>query len=137
MTQHILKKTSDLSPDNSSLFLQGFFGTANAGQTTTVEWEVPTEFWMNGAKLAASGQVAGDKFSFYVVIKVEDQDVFSQKFASDIYVVPGTEVQIDENLSYLARVPAGAFLRIVYTSIGTDPVNLFAMFRTHKPKDVV
>lgn len=137
MTQYLVRKNSELSRDNSLFCLTGFFGTATAGQISTLEWQIQNEHWLTGGSLVCEGQKFGDIVDFYVVIKDgQGNDLASVQFAKQVVIGLGP-VSINEGLEYVALIPPGAYFRAVYTSTGLVNVNLGVNLRLHRPKDTI
>lgn len=115
------------------------FGTITAGNTISLDWQIPSLAWLglnkqcylDGVEYHAENSKVGDHVTFQVVDKdglVYPANTVLEEFASNFYVMPNLPNRI---LLYKGKLIAGFYLRIVYVSTGTVNVNLVANIFRH------
>ena len=133
---------------------QGIEGTASAGQTTDIDFTLTEENYINGMELFLKGQAYGDYLHFQVVDKdytyagilypaeaepgvpwssVAPTGVPLNQFGTHWYVDPDVCNQDAIRIEYPARLLVGFTVRLQYTSVGTETVDLKCNLFLHKP----
>lgn len=124
--------------DNFRARHKGFSGTANANQTTTIQFKVHAteDRFMQGGKLLLKNHAAGDKVDFSVVdveylyagilypptyggtawSVAQPNGVVLDKFVENWYVNSDEQAQEGIVSAYAARIYAGLYMRLDYTS---------------------
>lgn len=113
--------------------------TFTANTTSQKDWVIPTLAWngvnkksyFNGVEYYAKGAVLGDTVTFQVVdvdgIQYPEGSVI-EEFAKDMYIFPDT---VDRYTLYRAQLVPGFYIRIVYKSTGSNPVQLLCNLLRH------
>jgi hypothetical protein len=111
--------------------------TITAGQTVNLDWQIPQLAWLgvnkqayfDGVQYYAKSAEVGDNLKYQVVDIdgiVYPAGTVLEEFGSAYYVMPDSHVT---TLLYKAKLIAGMYIRIVYTSVGATNVkfvcNLF------------
>jgi hypothetical protein len=139
MTIHIIKRASELSPDNSIFSLVGFSGEASPNNTSNIDFLFNQERWITGGTLLVKGGSWGDSLSIQVVdrdnILGYGPNLVLLQFISDFKVNPEAILQEKIEVSYVSLIAAGLVLRVKYNNTSTTEVvdvacNLFL----HQPK---
>lgn len=106
---------------------RGFSGTAAHGATTNIDVAIGAEDrYINGLEILAQGAAMGDVINF----KVVDVDnllgygagLVVKQFGFTWNVAPDKSSQGPIVFNYLARIPAGFYVRLAYVSVGTADV---------------
>jgi len=131
-----LTQISQFSSDNVNNNNQGILGTALAGQNTNIDLKLLDDCFLIGGILRTQTSSFGD----YAVFQVIDIDnilgygagaVLGQ-YVNKWYMKSDEQEQLNETTTYPAKVLAGLYLRIVYTSIGLIDVKVAINYRLHK-----
>ena len=114
----------------------GCKGTVNAGTTGNVDLKLLDDSLINGIQLAVKGGTFGDTANFQCV-DVDGLLGHGTNFVLNQYAtnwcmlgVDGQQVFIET--PYTAKIPAGMYLRVAYTSTGTMSVMVAANYLLHK-----
>lgn len=95
-----------------------FKGTIAANSTQNVDYKIEQERWINGGRALIDNIGEDDKITFQVVDKDNifgyGNEVVLDEFISNYYIP--TDGNLEVRLSYPAKVPAGLYLRLKYTS---------------------
>jgi hypothetical protein len=115
---------------------QGVSGNATAGVVSSIDLKLTDDHFVTGGVLRTLNSAFGDSVTFQVVdvdnvIGYGAGTVLGQ-YATSVYMRSDSQEQINENIPYPAKIPAGLYLRIVYTSVGTTDVTVTMMYRLHK-----
>lgn len=100
----------------------GYSGTALKTTVTSLDFQIPAERWINGVQLIVSNHVLGDKVDFKIV---DVSGLYSpagtvlDDFATNWFMDPGTSNQGICRTEFPARLYAGLWMRLAYTSVGT------------------
>lgn len=91
----------------------------------------------DGMTLDVLNSTLGDKVSFQIVDKDNilgyGANVVLKQFATDIYITPTLTRQVDHDSSYPAKIYAGLYLRIKYTSTSTVTTpTVIVRYKLHK-----
>lgn len=113
---------------------QGKIAVATKNSTTDIDLLVSTEHIINGGIIYCDKSVVGDYFQCQVVDKdgvyAAPGTVLAQ-WMTNWPVVPSQSVNI--KIEQVGQVPAGVYLRVKYTSIGTtDDVKVLIGYRLYK-----
>jgi len=113
----------------------GFKGTAIAGESSNIDFEVLENYFINGANVILENQAIGDSINFQVFDKNNilgyGNNVVLDQFAKDWYV--STESSQGEIIiPYPASLVTGLFVRLVYKSIGASDVKVYCNLFLHK-----
>lgn len=116
--------------------LKGFSGTATLGQTTNIDYLVSEERYINGAQLILQNQVFGDKVNFEIV-DVDDilglgAGTVLDTFAEDWFIDSSNMNQQIIKIEYPAKILAGLYVRVKYTSTGASNVDVRCNLLLHK-----
>lgn len=126
-------------PDGYRGRLRGYSGTATKNTTSNVQWAMAEDRYMQGGNIILKNHVFGDTFKFQVVdvdnILGYGAGTVLDEFITDWNVAEDRQGQDQIIYNYTAKVYAGLYLRIVYTSTGTENdvqvrVNLFLHKKT-------
>ena len=105
------------------LRIKGVAGTAAKNSTSSIDYLVPEERFINGVSLLLKNHVWGDHVKFQVVDKDNvmgyGAGLVLDTFGDQWYVNDEKQDQDDVTAEYPARIPAGLYIRLVYTSVGT------------------
>lgn len=112
-------------------------GTIPAGTTANVDLHITDDMLVTGGIFMTKDGVWGDTCSLHVVDIDNilgygtnvDLNQFVAWFLPDS---PGTGVMIQLQVPYPAKIFAGLYLRIVYTSVGTTDVQVAMNYMLHK-----
>ena len=107
----------------------GFKGTALAGVTTNVDFAIGSEDrHINGLKLILKNHSYEDTVGFQVVDKDNvigyGAGVVLKTFGINWNVHDDMQDQGQNTFNYVARIPAGVYIRIVYVSTGALDVSV-------------
>jgi hypothetical protein len=105
-----------------------FSGIAIAEATTDIDYLLTAERWINGGILLLQNHNFNDSYVFQVVDKDNvlgyGAGVVLDEFIKDYFVDSDNQAQQQLMLDYPARIYAGLYLRLKYTSVGTTNVNI-------------
>lgn len=105
------------------LRIKGMAGVAAKGVVSTIDYLVPEERFINGVTLLLKYHEWGDHVKFQVVDKDNilgfGAGVVLDTFGDSWYVNDEKQDQDDVSADYPARILAGLYIRLVYTSVGT------------------
>lgn len=123
--------TSDLVHSNN----QGISGVATAGATTNIDLKLTDDHFITGGVMRTLTSAFGDYATFQVI---DIDGVFAPagtvlgQYTTNWYMRSDAQEQINENIPYPAKIFAGLYLRVIYTSIGSSDVAVNIMYRLHK-----
>jgi hypothetical protein len=115
---------------------RGYFGTATAGTTTDIDFAIGAQDrYINGARLLAKGAAWGDSAGFLVVDKdgvyagvLYPPDTPLPVTLSQFIYTWAINDQVNDQganaFPYVARIPAGTYIRVSYTSVGATDVQI-------------
>jgi hypothetical protein len=131
-----LPQLSHFASTNVNSASQGLRATAAFGTATNIDLLLTDDSFLTGGVLRTSGSAFGDHATFQVVdvdniIGYGAGAVLGQ-YVTSWYMRSDAEEQVNENAAYPAKVIAGLYLRVVYTSVGTSDVDVAVMYRLHK-----
>lgn len=109
--------------------LTGIEGVATFGTTTAIDYILTEERYINGVRLLTKGAAWGDYIKFQVVHPVYG---VLNEFGTKWYIDADNAKQEDVLVPYPARLPAGLTVRILYTSVGTENITVYANLYLHK-----
>lgn len=128
---------STYKPNNISEFeasklnanFQGISGICIAGQSLNLDLTMTEDHLITGVQLLAKGSNFGDRITLQVVHPV--YGVVNQ-FASDWQVCSDSEIKLDKEVIYPAKLFTGLILRVLYVSTGSIPVQVLVNYDLHK-----
>ena len=111
--------------------------TVTANGNTNCDFKVLDDSILDGLVLDVVDSALGDKITFQVIDKDNvlgyGENVVLKQFATDIYVAPGIVRQVDYASSYPAKIYAGLYLRMIYTSTSlTLSPTILIRYKLHK-----
>jgi hypothetical protein len=109
--------------DNYRARSKGFSGTAVASSTTNLDFAIGVEDrYMHGGELILKNHVFGDTYKFQVIDKDNvlgyGANTVLDEFRTDWNVFEDRQNQGIINYNFVARLYAGLYVRLVYTSTG-------------------
>lgn len=114
----------------------GVTGVANSGTTTNVDYQLTDDTLLTGAQVLTSTSVFGDSITFQVVdvnnILGYGANVVLKQFITNWQLRSDSQEQIDLHVNYPAKLKAGLYLRLVYSSTGGSNVNVAINYALHK-----
>lgn len=115
---------------------KGINFVAAAGETTTNDLEIVDDMLIDGGVLITIGAALGDSITCQVIDKDNifgyGYDTVLGQYITDWYMNPNSSLQVDFTNTYPAKLYAGLYLRILYTSVGTSDVNVILNYKLHK-----
>jgi hypothetical protein len=129
------KKLSELSSDILNFRGTGITGTATAGTSTNIDYQLPEDRLVLGAYAILSNHVLGDSMTVQVVDKdglYYPAGTVLNQFTSSWYVASDTQTQRGMEAPYPAKILAGLYLRCIYTSTGLLNVACYFNVLFHK-----
>lgn len=111
--------------------------TATANAATNCDFQVSDDFILDGLVLDVVDPTLGDKVTFQVIDKDNilgyGANVVLKQFGTDIYVSPGIVRQVDHSSPYPAKIYAGLYLRLIYTSVSESTApTVLVRYKLHK-----
>lgn len=107
----------------------GMEGVAAFGTNTNIDYVLTEERWINGVRIIAKGAAWGDYLKFQVIHPTYG---VLNEFGTKWYIDADNAKQGDVVVPYPAKIPAGLTIRLLYTSVGTVDVNVYANLYLHK-----
>ncbi len=114
-------KYSELGALNLLFDARGVKATASANNTTNIDMLVSDDSLITGVHLLVNNAAFGDK----VTLQVVDKDnvlglgagTVLRQPATDWYIASDVQTQLAASSLYPAKIVAGLYLRVVYTSV--------------------
>lgn len=109
----------------------------SANTANNCDFLVSDDYILDGIIIDTLNHSLGDKISLQVIDKDNvmgyGSNVILKQFATDIYMTPGLTRQVDHQSVYPAKVFAGLYVRIIYTSVheSTAPT-ILVRYNLHK-----
>lgn len=123
--------SKDLNAD-----FQGFKFTATAGVTTTGDYKILNDSLIDGAVVLVKNSALGDKVTLQVIdidnIIGYGANVVLGQYVTNWYINPDSTFQVDLKSAYPAKILAGLYLRVSYTSVGANNVDFLINYKLHK-----
>lgn len=115
----------------------GYSGQATANSTSNIDFAIGTEDrYINGIHLFLKSHVWGDTLGFSVVdvdnVLGYGAGLVLKTFGFTWNVNDQVQDQGNTVFSYVARLPAGVYIRITYNSVGSAPVDIKLNCLLHK-----
>jgi hypothetical protein len=113
----------------------GVSSSAAPGTTTSIDHILTDDMLLTGAQVLANMPVFGDSMTFQVMDKTGvfyPAGTVLNTFISNWQCTSDFQEQIDANINYPAKIPAGLCLRLIYTSTGTASVAVSINYDLHK-----
>jgi hypothetical protein len=127
---------SEYGAKDLNLDVQGVKYDITANSTQDLDFLISDDYIMDGMILDAVNHVLGDKVTFQVVdidnVLGYGANVVLKQFGTDVYMAPGLTRQVNADSVYPAKVFAGLYLRIKYTSVGETNPTLLVRYNLHK-----
>ena len=138
-TSLYVRRVSELDADKAKFRIQGFNGTAQVSNTTSIDWVLPEERWISGAVLLAQGTHWGDKICLQIIDKDNilgfGVNVVLDEYVTDFFLVTDAEFQVQIDCPYVALVPSGVYIRLKYTNTSPlDQVEIAMNLISHVPR---
>jgi len=138
------KRFEDLNADTCMLNAQGISGTAIAGTATNIDLHITDDHIFTGMTVMANSSAFGDTLTLQVVDKdsllanipgistmYPNYPVLRQ-FGTNLCIVSDAQTKLTKEGTYPAKVIAGLYIRIIYTSVGSINVDLSVNYELHK-----
>lgn len=134
----MVRRLTDLSPDNSLYKCQGFSGTAAANTTTDIDFKFPQERWLSGGALFVKGGNWGDTCTIQIVdvdnILGFGANTVLREFITNFAICDDSQFQIRIEVPYVSVVPQDIYMRIKYTNNNaTNSCQVACNIFTHIP----
>lgn len=98
---------------NLAFFGKGIIGQGNLSSTTTLDYVLTDDVLMTGGIVLVKNAQFGDKISLKIVHPVYG---VVNTFVDGFYVQETSQEQLNINLNYPAKLPAGLTIRCEYTA---------------------
>lgn len=130
-------KQSEFSAKDLNLDFKGTAFTIPKTTVTNCDALITDDSIIDGGRVIAAGVAQGD----YVACQVVDKDnvlgygagAVLNQFVTQWYLAPGAAVAWDFTATYPAKLYAGLYVRVIYTSVGTvDDVWMAVNLKLHK-----
>lgn len=135
-SQANLQQVTDFKSGNVNTDNQGLIGTATAGQTTNLDLKLVDDCFLTGGILRTNMANFGDYATFQVVdvdnILGYGAGTVLGQYCTNWYMRSDAQEQVNESTSYPAKIKAGLYLRLAYTSTGLSNVTVTVNYRLHK-----
>lgn len=143
---YVPKRFEDLNSDTCMLNSQGLTHTATAGVSTNLDYKLLDDHILTGLELLANSSNFGDTTTLQVV----DKDLMLQgiygagittmypaypvlrQFGTNINLPSDTQLKINKQGVYPARIITGLYLRLIYNSTGSTDVSVAVNYVLHK-----
>jgi hypothetical protein len=127
--------------DNYFADSEGTSGTATKNTTSNIDFAIGSvDRYMHGGQLVLNNHCHGDKYNFQVVDKdyvyagisypatyngtawsvAQPNGVVLKQFRKNWNVIADQNDQGTTNYNFVAKIPANTYIRVVYTSVGTE-----------------
>lgn len=131
-----LYQISQFSSDLLNVNNKGITGIASAGTVTNIDLKLDDDNFITGGVLRTNTSTFGDHATFQVIdldnVMGYGAGVILGQYCTDWYMRSDVQEQLNENTPYPAKIYAGLYLRLKYTSVGTTDVQVSVMYRLHK-----
>lgn len=116
--------------------LRGTKFVATAGTDTSNDLLISDDSLIDGAIVHVIGAVLGDKLKCQVIDKDNvlgaGANYVAGQYVTDWYINPEKTEQLDYQCQYPAKIYAGLYLRVIYTSVGGANVDVICNYKLHK-----
>ena len=143
---YIPKRYDDLNADSCMVDDQGIQGSIPAGTTANIDLKITDDHLITGVQMSANNANFGDSVSLQVVDKDEMLEAIYgsaitaeypnypilRQFATNWRINSDTQVKLDKDKLYPAKIIDGLYLRVVYTSTGSTDVDIITNYELHK-----
>lgn len=112
---------------------KGVFGVCPAGQSLTLDLALPDDILIVGGRLLLENSKFGDRVTMQVVDKdgiAAPAGTVLGEYIQD-WFVGGQHDSLTVASPYPNKVPAGFYLRVIYTSTGTTDVSVAVNYDLH------
>lgn len=132
----IIRTIEQFAANNVNCNIQGTIGTAIAGTTTNIDIKLTDDHFITGGNLRTNQATFGDYCTFQVIdidnILGYGTNIVLGQYCTNWYMCSDKQEQLDETIPYPAKLKAGLYLRLKYTSTGTSDVIVAVSYRLHK-----
>lgn len=115
-----LTNTVDMSSKVVNFNGQGVKGVVDANTTASIDLKMLDDNFITGGMLSVKDAAFGDTVTLQVIDKDNilgyGANVVLRQFITNWYIMSDTQLQLNLDLSYPAKVLSGLYLRAVYTS---------------------
>jgi len=128
-------KISEFDKVNLTYDAQGVIASCPASQSTPIDFKVVSDHMITGAQLLVSGATWGDSVNFQVVDKdgkYYPANTVLNQFITNWYIQSDSQIQLDKDLVYPAKIPDGVYLRAIYNSVGVTNPQMAINYKLHK-----
>ena len=120
-----LKKLDDFDAYRANFKGFGMSGTAIAGQSTNIDYQLAEERLIYGGQAILKNHVFGDKITMQIVYKSQgNPDVVLGEYVTNWYVADDKQQQDAIMVNYPTKVTSGLYMRIKYYSVGQQNVDV-------------
>jgi len=134
-TTSVITRISDFDSTLLNYRGTGVRGTAAASTTTNIDYKLPEDRLALGAEVILKGHVFDDSMTFQVIdidgVLAPAGTVLNQ-FIVDWNVVEDTQLQPEKLIPYPAKIFSGLYIRLIYTSTGSNTVSVHINYDLHK-----
>lgn len=127
---------SEYGAKDLNLDVKGAKYEVTANSTQDLDFLISDDCIMDGMIIDVIDHALGDKVTFQVIDKDNilgyGANVVLKQFGTDVYMAPGIVRQVNAESVYPAKVFAGLYLRIKYTSVGTSNPTVLVRYNLHK-----
>lgn len=116
------KSKNEMSKSNLNFNGQKMVGTIPAASIGSIDITLTDDHLLTGASLLLSGNSIDDEVKFQIVMGTTVVNQFADWYAKDL------DFQVD----YPARIPAGITIRVSYKNTGTSSVKVRVNLMLHK-----
>jgi hypothetical protein len=131
---------AEINRGNSRAKVQGviYSNALTADTVTTIDWAFPQERWLTGGSISISGNW-GSHFTVQIVdvdnVLGAGAGYVAEEFITQYYVVEGATTQLSKEFNYPALIPAGLYIRLLYTNTHASiPATVVMNIFSHIPK---
>jgi hypothetical protein len=111
------------------------FGTVAAGTTASLDIKIPATRFLQGVQLLITNGAIGDNASLEVVdvdgIMGYGTNLVLDRFGDNWFIDPQNILQRELVSNYTAQIIGGLYIRIIYESVGTQDVGVYANLMLH------
>lgn len=114
----------------------GVSAVAIAGNSTNIDYKITDDMLITGAQVLTDISTFGDSLSFQVIdidnIFGYGANLVINQFVSNWQMKSDSQEQINLQVNYPSKIPAGLYLRSIYVSTGVSDVKISINYTLHK-----
>lgn len=114
----------------------GVSAVAIAGYSTNIDYKITDDMLITGAQVLTDISTFGDSLSFQVIdidnIFGYGANLIINQFVSNWQMKSDSQEQINLQVNYPSKIPAGLYLRSIYVSTGPSDVKISINYTLHK-----